>query len=157
MQLAKDEVLFLGFDVKCRGYGLTTYILEQTSKIFCVSSNQEIQKILGVLNLAHLQTFVNVRKRVCPNLHPWADPPQTMLKGKTLPNVDKLQKVVTTLWLYVLQRGCKVCQKNSDKKRSNTSTINHSHFLKDVVELDFVGPIEGIYLLVKIDIFTKIL
>lgn len=53
-------------------------------------------------------------------------------------------------------RTCRVCQRNSDKKRSNMSTMNVSKFLGDVVRLNFVGPIDGVYLLIKVDYSTRV-
>lgn len=53
-------------------------------------------------------------------------------------------------------KTCRVYQRNSDKRRSNMSTLNFSIFLGDVVGLDFVGLVEGVYLLIKVDYFTRV-
>lgn len=49
---------------------------------------------------------------------------------------------------------CQVCQRNADKRRSSNSTMNYSCHPGDVVGLDFVGPIDGVYILAKVDYFT---
>lgn len=51
---------------------------------------------------------------------------------------------------------CRVCQRNSYKRRRNLSFVNQSCVHGDVVGLDFIGLIDGVYFLRKVDYFTRV-
>lgn len=96
MQLAKERILSLDYDIQARGYYLNTYISEKSFKILCVSSKQEIRKIVGALNVC---------KGVCPNLHAWVEPLHSMLKARDFLSVNKLKATASAIWSYVLHHN----------------------------------------------------
>lgn len=63
IQLWKEKVLFLGYDVLAGEFSLNTYVQEQKEKLPGVSSKSEIRRVLGVLNLCR-GSFLDLDKWV---------------------------------------------------------------------------------------------
>lgn len=73
MQLGKEHVLFLGFDIHATQFILDTYVEAQRKRLPSVSSRGEIRKLLGIFNLC---------RQTCPGLARVLKPMQDELQAK---------------------------------------------------------------------------
>lgn len=67
-----------------------------------------------------------------------------------------LKSGVTTKKMRNILNQCKVCEQRINVRRSTIFDVNDSQYPEQELVLDFVGSIDGVYLLVKVDYFTKV-